>query len=89
MLVMGASDLLHYESQERQQGACDSCRNRPLQMRTYRQHLSDLLEAAAEGGTRAGQRAVIGGLPGKFFRVASKSTRCLQSNLRSVERPRQ
>ncbi|CAN0212082.1 unnamed protein product [Ectocarpus sp. 12 AP-2014] len=81
---MGALDLLHDESQERQQGTCDSCRNRPLQMRTCRQHLHDLLAAAAEGGMRAGQRAVIGGLPGKFLRAASKITRCLQSNLRSV-----
>ncbi|CAN0457293.1 unnamed protein product [Ectocarpus sp. 12 AP-2014] len=83
LLVMGALNLLHDESQERQQGTCDWCRNRPLQMTTCRHHLRDLLAAAAEGGMRAGHRAVIGGLPGKFLRAASKMTRCLESNLRS------
>lgn len=53
-------------------------------MRTCRQHLGDLLAAAAEGGMLAGQRAVIGDLPGKFLRAASKITRCLESNIRSV-----
>ncbi|CAM9883159.1 unnamed protein product [Pylaiella littoralis] len=81
---MGALDLLHDESQEKRQGTCDWCRNRPLQVRTCRQHLRDLLAGAAEGGMRAGQRAVIGGLPGNFLRAASKITRFLESTLRSA-----
>ncbi|CAM9689671.1 unnamed protein product [Ectocarpus sp. 8 AP-2014] len=69
---MGALDLLHDEPQKRQQGTCDWCRIRPLQMRTCRHHLRDLLAASAEGGMRAGQRAVIGGLPGKLTARLSK-----------------
>lgn len=71
---------------KRQQGTCDWCRNRPLQMKTCQHHLRDLLAAAAEGGMRAGQRAVIGGLPAKLLRAAFKTTRCLESNLRSVRK---